>query len=65
MVPVSKPGQRPRAGYSAAMKPDPRTAILVSLMAYAGLRPGEALALQWGDVGENTLLVERSARERP
>ena len=24
------------------------------------LRPGEALALTWGDVGERTILVERS-----
>jgi integrase len=61
LVPASKPGQRPRAGYTAEMRPDPRTAMLVSLMAYAGLRPGEALALQWGDIRENTLLVERAA----
>lgn len=61
VVPASKPGQRQRAAYAAAMKPDPRTAILILLMAYAGLRPGEALALQWADVRENTLLVERAA----
>ena len=35
-------------------------AVLVSLLAYAGLRPGEALALQWRDVKERTLIVERS-----
>src|SRR3954470_13647339 len=29
-------------------------------MAYAGLRPGEALALQWGDIREKTILVERA-----
>ena len=39
---------------------DPRDAALLSLLAYAGLRPGEALALRWGDVRERTLLVERS-----
>jgi integrase len=39
---------------------DPRTAMLVSLVAYAGLRPSEALALQWRDVREHTLLVERA-----
>jgi integrase len=37
-----------------------RDAALVSVLAYAGLRPGEALALRWGDVRENTLLVQRS-----
>jgi integrase len=35
-----------------------RDATLVSVLAYAGLRPGEALALTWGHVGERTLLVE-------
>jgi len=38
-----------------------RDATLVSVMAYAGLRPGEALALRWGDIGERTILVERAA----
>ncbi len=37
-----------------------RDATLVSVLAYAGLRPGEALALTWGDVRERTILVERS-----
>jgi integrase len=35
-------------------------AALVSVLAYAGLRPGEALGLRWHDVRERTLLVERS-----
>jgi integrase len=38
----------------------PRDATLISLLAYAGLRPGEALALQWRDVREQTILVERA-----
>jgi integrase len=38
----------------------PRDAVLLAVLAYAGLRPGEALALRWGDVRERTLLVERS-----
>src|SRR4051812_37784806 len=38
----------------------PRDQALVSLLAYAGLRPGEALALRWGDIGERTILVERA-----
>jgi integrase len=36
-------------------------ATLVSVLAYAGLRPGEALALCWGHIGERTILVERAA----
>lgn len=37
-----------------------RDAALYSVMAYAGLRPGEALGLRWGDIREQTLLVQRS-----
>ena len=37
-----------------------RDATLISVLAYGGLRPGEALALRWGDVRENTLLIERA-----
>src|SRR5205807_8337990 len=35
-------------------------ATLVAVLAYAGLRPGEALGLRWHDVREHTILVERS-----
>jgi integrase len=35
-------------------------ACLVCLMAYAGLRPGEALALTWGDVGQRTLAIDKA-----
>src|SRR3954447_5869567 len=35
-------------------------ATLVSVLAYAGLRPQEALALQWGHVRGRTLLVEQA-----
>jgi integrase len=34
-------------------------ATLVSTLAYAGLRPGEAIGLRWNDIGRRTLLVER------
>jgi integrase len=37
-----------------------RDATLVCLLAYAGLRPGEALALEWRDIGERTIIVERA-----
>jgi integrase len=35
-------------------------ATLIAVLAHAGLRPGEAIGLRWHDVGERTLLVERS-----
>lgn len=35
-----------------------RDATLISVLAYAGLRPGEALALRWGSIQERTILVE-------
>ena len=34
--------------------------MLVSVLAYAGLRPGEALALTWIHIRERTILVERA-----
>jgi integrase len=37
-----------------------RDAALVSVLAYAGLRPGEALALTWGHIRERAILVERA-----
>jgi integrase len=35
-----------------------RDATLVCVLAYAGLRPGEALALEWQHIGERTILNE-------
>lgn len=37
-----------------------RDATLVSVLAYAGVRPQEALALRWRSIGERTLLVEEA-----
>jgi integrase len=37
-----------------------RDAVLISVLAYAGLRPQEALALCWGHVRDRTILVERA-----
>jgi Phage integrase family len=40
-----------------------RDAVLLCLLAYAGLRPGEALALRWSDVREWTLLIEKATSD--
>jgi integrase len=40
---------------------DAEGAAIVSVLAYAGLRPGELRALRWGDVRERTILVQRGA----
>jgi integrase len=37
-----------------------RNATLVSVLAYAGLRPGEALALRWGDIGQQTIQIDKA-----
>ena len=37
-----------------------RDATLLSVLAYAGLRPSEALALNWADVRAQTILVQRA-----
>lgn len=39
----------------------PRDATLVAVLAYAGVRPGEALALPWEHVRGRTLLIDRAA----
>jgi len=39
----------------------PRDRMLISLLAYSGLRPGEALGLRWSDVRDRrTILVQRA-----
>ena len=40
-----------------------RDATLVCVLAYSGVRPGEALALTWGDVRERVLLIERATAD--
>lgn len=44
---------------------DAASATLVSVLAYAGLRPGEATALVWEHVGRHTLLVEQARSDTP
>lgn len=41
-----------------------RDACIVSVLAYAGLRPGECFALRWCDVGTRTILVDASKTGR-
>jgi integrase len=63
-VPASGPGQRSRrrhAGPSRAPRLCRRDALIVSLLGYAGLRPGELRALRWQDIRDRTLLIERAA----
>lgn len=67
VINASRPGQRKRKGYVIEPRPErerARDAVLVSLLAYAGLRPGEALDLRWRDVGERTIRVHASKTGR-
>ncbi|MGB0095899.1 MAG: site-specific integrase [Solirubrobacteraceae bacterium] len=65
-----KKARRPRREEVQALSPgtieamrsalNTRDAALISTLAYAGLRPGEALGLRWGDIRERTILIQRS-----
>lgn len=52
------PEQRKRIEHVCAYEPD---ALYLALMYYAGLRPGEALGVQWGDIDwmKRTLHIQR------
>jgi len=64
-VAAAHPGQRYRRRYELPAPGTTQTrlrdALIASLLAYAGLRPGELRALRLGDVREHTLLVQRAA----
>ena len=45
---------------SSSLRATTPSATLISLMAYAGLRPGEATALTWEHVGKRTILIEQT-----
>jgi integrase len=67
---VKKPGGK-RAGTIAALSPAQveairqqvkgADAVLLSVLAYSGVRPEEARALTWGDVKPNTLRIDKAA----
>ena len=62
-VAISTTGKRLRRAYvlpGRAPRDRRRDALTVSVLGYAGLRPGELLALRWSDVREQTLLIERA-----
>jgi integrase len=50
-----------RAAASERQTHGERDATLISLLAYAGLRPQEVLALLWSDVRDRTLLIEKAS----
>jgi integrase len=47
----------------ADLRAQGRDPILLVLLAYAGLRPGEALALEWRHVRHRTLLIEQAVSD--
>ena len=65
--PAKRPPRKPVRAWSARQLEAIRSgmgvadAVLVAVLAYAGLRPSEAVAVQWRDVQERTLLIERAA----
>lgn len=65
VIAASHPGQRRRRRYALDPPGEPATwqrdALIVSLLAYSGLRPGELRALRWSDIQQQTILVQRAA----
>jgi integrase len=64
-IPAASAGRRTRRRYElpavGTSQTRQRDALIVSLLAYAGLRPGELRALRFEDVREKTILVQRAA----
>jgi integrase len=63
-VAVTRPRALPAADVEQirAHMPTLRDVALLGLMAYCGLRPGEALALRWGDLG-HVVVVDRAVSD--
>jgi integrase len=53
--------ERLRSAAAKRRRHGPRDATLIAVLAYAGLRPQEALALRWADVRDRTLLIDKAA----
>jgi integrase len=46
-----------------AAMPTPRDRMIVAIGAYAGLRPGEIVALRWMDIADGVIHVQRSVQD--
>ncbi len=60
IVPAAGAGKRPRRGYETSVgipQDRQRNALIVSMLAYAGLRPIEDRGCTWGDLHDRTLHV--------
>ncbi len=60
MVPAARTGKRPRREYETSVgsrRDRQRNALIVSMLAYAGLRPIEDRGCTWGDLRDHTLHV--------
>ena len=60
IVPAAGTGKRPRRGYESPVGTAlerQRNALIVSMLAYAGLRPSEDRACSWADVRDRSLHV--------
>jgi integrase len=67
-VPAAGAGKRPRRGYETSVgSPEDRqrNALIVSMLAYAGLRPIEDRGCTWSDVHDRTLHVFATKTGRP
>ncbi len=69
IVPASGPGQRRRGAYQARFGSPldrQRSALIVSMLAYAGVRPGEGRGVRWSELRDRTLHVfaTKTQRER-
>lgn len=63
-VPVGNRAGAPRAAYdmpdARSQRTRARDALIVTTLAYAGLRPGELRALRFGDIREGTIVIQRA-----
>jgi integrase len=57
------PAIRPSTVEAMRVRLSERDAVLLVLLAYAGLRPGEALALEWRHVRARTLVIEQAVAD--